>query len=164
MCVSRSKISLIVTAYVFAFGLAGMLFVRLPDKWGRRKTQAIFGSIHILMQLFIIFIPVFYIRLICYAVMGACQLKNSGCYGWLYDLLETKHKAVASGFLTGFDSLSMTIIPLYFLYLNKNWFNLFFGLTVLSGISHFGMLYFSPESPKWLLIQNRRQEAISAFN
>lgn len=152
------------TAYFVAFGVAGMLFFKLPDKWGRRKTQAIFGTIHLSMQLTIIFIPDFTVRLICYGVMGACQLKNSGCYGWLHDLLETKHKAVATGFLAGFDSLSLAIIPMYFLYLSKNWFNLFFLLTVMSGISHFTILYFSPESPKWLLVQNREQEAISAFN
>jgi hypothetical protein len=96
--------------------------------------------------------------------MGACQLKNSGCYGWLYDLVETKHKAVASGFLTAFDSVSMAVIPFYFLSISKNWFNLFFGFTVLSAICHFGMLHFAPDSPKWLLVQNRKHEAINAFN
>lgn len=49
MCISRSRITLMVTAYVIAFGVAGILLFRLPDKWGRYKTQAIFGTIHVVM-------------------------------------------------------------------------------------------------------------------
>ncbi len=82
MCFDRSAINLMVTAYVVGFGLAGALFFTLPDKWGRKKTMAVFGSIHILSQCLITFVPVFSIRVIGFFVMGACQFKNSTCYVW----------------------------------------------------------------------------------
>lgn len=45
-CFERSKINLMVTAYVIGFGVAGFLFFRLPDLWGRKKTMCVFGTIH----------------------------------------------------------------------------------------------------------------------
>ena len=59
MCFDRSRISLMVTAYFIGFGMAGAFFFRLPDKWGRKKTMVVFGSIHILAQCVITFVPVF---------------------------------------------------------------------------------------------------------
>ena len=82
MCFDRSKINLMVTAYVIGFGTAGLLFFRLPDKWGRKKTMGVFGTIHILSQCVITFLPSFPVRMCGFLVMGACQFKNSTCYVW----------------------------------------------------------------------------------
>jgi hypothetical protein len=96
--------------------------------------------------------------------MGACQLKNSVCYVWLFDLVESQHKSVTCGFLNAVDTITVTVATLYYLYWNKNWFNLCFWMTVIGGVSHFYMVIFAPESPKWLLVKNRRVEAVAAFN
>ena len=58
----------------------------------------------------------------------------------------------------------MLVLTMYFLYLDKNWFNLFLVLTVLGTASLLFMLLVAPENPKWLLAKGRRDEAISAFN
>lgn len=71
-CVDRSTINYMVTAYFVAYGFAGLLLYSIPDKWGRKKTITVFGSIHIIAQFTILFVPVYSVRFFCFAVMGAC--------------------------------------------------------------------------------------------
>lgn len=66
--------------------------------------------------------------------------------------------------MNGWDQSTVLCIVLYFLYWSKDWFPLFLFMTVLGTVSHIFMLVATPESPKWLLTQNRRPEAIAALN
>ena len=126
--------------------------------------MAIFGTIHVVCQFTIVLVPVYSVRLAGFALMGFCQLKNNMCYVWFFELLETKHKSVSVGFLNAIDSITLTISCLYYLYWNKNWYYLCFAFTLIGAVSHVFMILFAPESPKWLLANNRKPEAISAFN
>lgn len=66
--------------------------------------------------------------------------------------------------LNGWDQATVVVIVLYFMYWSKNWFPLFLGLTVLGAVCQCYMLVCVPESPKWLLTQKRRKDAIAALN
>ena len=87
MCVSRTMINYIVTAYFIAYSVAGLFMFAVPDQWGSKKTMAVFGTLHCLAQFTIIFVPDYTVRLLGYAMMGVCQLKNSVCYMWLFGLI-----------------------------------------------------------------------------
>jgi MFS family permease len=71
-CVDRSTINYMVTAYFVAYGFAGLFLFSLPDRCGRKKTITIFGTVHILAQFTILFVPLYSVRFVCYGVMGAC--------------------------------------------------------------------------------------------
>jgi hypothetical protein len=58
----------------------------------------------------------------------------------------------------------LTVLALYFKYLSRDWFPLFLTVTVLGLIALLFMLVVVPDNTKWLLIEGRREEAISAFN
>lgn len=70
MCVDRGIINFIMTVYFLSYALAGLILFTLPDKWGCRKTILIFGTLHIIAQFIILFVPNYTIRLTMYAVMG----------------------------------------------------------------------------------------------
>jgi hypothetical protein len=78
--------------------------------------------------------------------------------------METKHKGVASGLLGSFDCITVAVIPLYFVYVSKNWFILYLVMLMLGTVSLLFMLFCAVESPKWLLVQGRREDAIREFN
>jgi len=72
MCEKRTTINWIVTVYYIAFGLAGLLMWKLPDKLGNRTTFKIFGTIHVIVWWLMLLIPNYWIRLGAFAVMGFC--------------------------------------------------------------------------------------------
>ena len=78
--------------------------------------------------------------------------------------METKHKGIASGLLGSFDCITVAVIPLYFMYVSKNWFPLYLLMLVFGGLSLLFMLFCGTESPKWLLAKGRREAAIAEFN
>jgi MFS family permease len=54
------------------YGVAGLLFFPLPDRWGRKKTMMVFGTLSIVSSFMILFCPDYYIRIFGFGVMGAC--------------------------------------------------------------------------------------------
>jgi MFS family permease len=71
-CTSPNTVSIIVQAYFLMYGVAGLLFFPLPDRWGRQKTMVVFGSLSILSTYIILFCPDFYIRVFGFGMMGVC--------------------------------------------------------------------------------------------
>jgi len=112
--------------------------------------MAVFGTLHCIAQFAIIFIPNYYVRLAGFAVMGACQLKNSVCYMWLFGLIQRKHTSVCCGLLNAWDTLTLTVLTVYFLYFSKNWFPLILATTALGFLGNTIMM-FIPDCPAWLL-------------
>jgi len=74
--------------------------------------------------------------------------------------MHTKHKGIASGLLGSYDCITVAVIPVYFLYISKNWFPLYLLMLILGILSLIFMLFVATESPKWLLVKGRRDEAI----
>ena len=69
-CESQSTINLLSMAYFLAVGVTGLLLFTLPDRWGCRKTLAVFGTLSSLAQFMILFVPNYYARLAGLVVMG----------------------------------------------------------------------------------------------
>ena len=152
-CTPRSTINYMVTSYFLAYGLAGLFLFSLPDKWGRWKTMAVFGTIHVICQFTILLVPIYSVRTLAFAGMGACQLKNSTSFCWLFDMVESKHKTTVCGVINSFDMLTLSVIAFYFMFFSHHWFVLFTLMTTLGGLSLVFLLFCVPESPKWLLMK-----------
>jgi len=150
MCMPRTTINYIVSAYFICYTVAGLLFFTIPDKIGVKKSMALFGTLHCLIQFIIILVPDYTVRLVSYGIMGACQLKNSVSYMWLFGLLQTKHKSVCCGIMNAWDTSTLTVTTLYFMYVSKDWLPIMLAATILATIGHLIML-FMPERPIWLL-------------
>jgi MFS family permease len=164
MCMPRSQINLMIMAYFLCYGFAGLMLFPLPDQWGSKKTMSIFGSLHVLSQFSLLFIPDYTVRLVSFGIMGLCQLKNSTSYVWLFGLIRKKDTSISCGILNSWDSASLSFLTLYFLYWDKNWYGIFLFMTVMGLVALLFMIFVSPENPKWLLAKGRREEAICAFN
>jgi hypothetical protein len=66
--------------------------------------------------------------------------------------------------LNAWDNITLTLLTVYFLYWDKNWFNLYLIMTVLGAAALLFMILVSPENPKWLLSKGKHMEAINALN
>lgn len=119
MCTDRTTISYIVQAYTVFYTVAGLLLFTLPDKLGPKKAMSIFGTIHIGAQFVIILVPNYWVRLVMMGVMGLGQLKGAISYCWLFSLIMRKDNQMSVGLLNAIDSLTLTVLALYFTFVSK---------------------------------------------
>jgi len=85
-------------------------------------------------------------------------------YVYLVDLVPSAWSTSMNVSITSFDSATMAVVCLYFIFVSKDWFPLIFGLTLLSTISLIIIVFILPESPIWLLNKGRTGDAIDALN
>ena len=138
-------------------GIVGLSLAGISDKLGRRKTSLVFLSLNLVAQGIIIFCPWFYTRLFGYILYGFAQIKNSVCYAWLFECMETKNKSSAVTAMNMLDSFTMVGFGLYVLFISKNWLYIEIATYFLSILSFVGILIVMPESPKWFLINGKQK-------
>ena len=69
-----------------------------------------------------------------------------------------------SASITSFDGATTAVVCLYFIAISRDWFPLFFTMTLLSTLSYLTIVFILPESPMWLLNKGRTGDAIAALN
>ncbi len=123
-----------------------------------------FGTAHILSQWLLLLAPSYWVRLFAFALMGFFQLKNSVCYTWLFSLVHSKDKQGVCSFLNAFDTATLCVTCLYFIFISKEWFYLYLFMTTLGTLSYLAIMVLVPEAPRWSIINGRSSEAIESFN
>ena len=87
MCTPRVTVQWIVTVYYITFGIGGLLCWPIPDLHGRKFTIKLFGTIQLICNWCMLLVPNYWARLVAFAVMGLCQLKNAACYTLLFEMV-----------------------------------------------------------------------------
>lgn len=95
--------------------------------------------------------------------MGLSQVKNGLSFVWLSECTSTTYKPRGFTVINMFDALTMAVVGLYFIFISKEWFWLYFIMLLLTYITT-ALVVFCPESPRWHLINGRSAEAIAQLN
>lgn len=67
-------------------------------------------------------------------------------------------------FMNTMGMLTLFFVGIFFKFVSVNWFPLVFGNTLICNIAFIILLLVAPETPKWLLLMNRTDDAINSFN
>jgi MFS family permease len=121
ICTGPAIIGFLFTIERVTEGIVGLSLAGISDRLGRKKTTLIFLFINIVAEAVIIFCPWYYTRMFGYILYGFGQIKNSVCYAWLFECMETKNKSSAVTCMNMFDSSTMIGFGLYVLFVSKNW-------------------------------------------
>lgn len=103
MCMDRNWISLILMTYHVMSIVSGLIFGKVPDRWGYKKTIRVFGCVNLLAQIIVLLVPNYYVRLICFGVMGLCYTRYLVPYAWATGFLMEKHLSIVNGLMSGYD-------------------------------------------------------------
>lgn len=165
ICTPMSQINLMVVMWFIMYGIGGILTFPIMDKIGRRKTSIIFNTGHIFAHTLIIFSSDFITRTIGFTLLGFFSAtKNSVCYAWLFELVNQKDKSFANTCLNMGDYLVLLLAGLYFIFVSQDWAPLIMSIYFIDVAASLVILFLCSESPRWLLMQGRRQEAIQSLN
>lgn len=151
-----------IAAYYIGFALGGLFFA-LPDTHGR-KQSLIFGLIlATVSQTVMILSSNYWVRFAMFGLSGLSQIKNSVSYVWLSECTSRQYKTRAFTMMNIFDSFPLVFICLWFLLIGKNWVHIPLFFCLMCYVALIAAIL-CPESPRWLLINGKSEQAIKALN
>lgn len=145
-------------------GIGALCISWLPDKYGRRKTLIICGMITTPAQVVMLYCPNFYVRFVCYCLLAFFYIHNTMCFNYMFELTEAKYVPSVLSFITVWDTLIVSIVNFSYLTFTNDWQPPFAFFTWFGAICIFLQILIIPDSPKFLLLAGRKQEAVNALN
>lgn len=134
------------------------------DRVGRRKTHWIFSTASLLAQALVIFVPTFTARATGLFLMGAMAAKNGLAYTWAFEIVQNAYKPCANSTVNMLEFMCFIITGIYFLFISRDWKPLVYMFFILHIFGYLLVSVVCVESPKWLLLQGRRRDAIESLN
>lgn len=92
------------------------------------------------------------------------MVKNSLCYTWTFEFLLKDHKARGSSVVNILEFTTCIFAGVYFLLIGTSVMPLLYFFYAYSLLGYLLVSFVVPESPKWLMLQGRREEAIEVLN
>ena len=135
----------------------------IPDRIGRKKSVIGGMAVSIAAQIVMLFMPSLLARSICFFVMGLANLKNSQSYVWASECVPFERRSRAFTIINVVDAFPTLITGLFYLLIARDWFTIY-AINVAVSFSALVLAFACPESPRWLLYNNRQAEAIEALN
>jgi len=152
------------TLYLLTNAIQGMYVGWIPDYYGRRKTVMTAFAASLMIQLMFMFNKHHLMRALCFFCLALCNVKNGCTYVWAFELAGLKHKMFVTTCINAFDRCTLCVMGFFLLFLTRWWLVIALSYWTLGLFAFITAYYYLPESPLWLVMNNRNKEAIEILN
>ena len=135
----------------------------IPDRIGRKKSVIGGMAVSLAAQIVMLFLPSLLARSICFFVMGFANLKTSQSYVWASECVPFERRSRAFTIINVVDAFPTLVTGLFYLLVARDWFTIY-AINVGVSVTALILAFICPESPRWLLYNNRKADAIEALN
>mmetsp|Transcript_2873 Transcript_2873/g.4466 ORF Transcript_2873/g.4466 Transcript_2873/m.4466 type:complete len:217 (+) Transcript_2873:702-1352(+) len=162
-CWAESKVSSVIALFFIGWAISS-LFIWFPDRVGRVRTMKIFciPAAVIIMTCFIFFNG-YTARRFLYMALGFNRIKMNLSVVTAIDHLQAKNKALAITFVYGLEGATVGLMCLYFQFVGRDAFSYLNYVNVIYFLTLLTTYFLTMESPKWLLLKSRQEEAIASL-
>ena len=163
-CAAPARITLPYMLYFIFFGVGGILTAPVIDRIGRLRSHWLFSTGHLLAQALCIFINNEIAHIIGYSMMGFFMGKNSLIFTWTFEFVTQRSKGCASTFILILDFCTPVIAGMFIMFVSRDWKMFMYPFFAIGALGFVIVSVLMPESPKWLLLQGRQEDAIRSLN
>jgi MFS family permease len=163
-CMNLFAVGAIYVIMRISEGIFGLMFAGITDRIGRRKSCLYFLPVNLLAQAVIIFSTTYYGKLAGYILYAASNTKISLSFLIIFELVESSKKPWCCTIVNTLDTMTMVVFGFYLLFISKNWFPLCFSFLIIDCVALVVFAWAIPETPKWLLINGKIDDAIDNLN
>ena len=163
LCYSSSRMTLTGTMYFIGFLAGSILWLRVTDLIGRKWLVVGGVVLHILTQLiYIIKLNVASLYAATCILGFKAAITNLVTYLLLVEIVSPNFRAVFCALANGFDGGSNAWLPLVYQFGKSYWVVYWINLA-LAAVLLIPLIFFIPESPKFLIGQRRYAEARKVY-
>ena len=158
-CITKLEIGLMGTSMFVGYTASSIVLPRLADIYGRKVIFRGFFIMHSLGVGLIMFIPNYIaIYFGLFLVGSASTLRSAIGYVYSLEFIETSKQNIASSIMKTIDVTIPIWLSLLYMYTSNEWRHYYLASFVI-GLMVWASSFLIPESPGFLIAQNRFDEA-----
>jgi hypothetical protein len=103
-------------------------------------------------------------RYVCFFSLALTNVKNGCSYVWAFETAGVKNKMFVTTVINAFDRSTLAVLGFMLIFLTRWWIVICGTYWLAGALALFIGHYYIPESPQWLMMNDRNEEAIAALN